>query len=236
METKRKLIAIKELPLEDFDLVCPECWNSIHVAVSGTVEFSKPVVAPLPERQLFYGCCPNCHRDQDDEYPDGHDVEMFSCDPKLTPYILALNRAGYRTQFCCEGHVEICNYTYANSLPYILFNDTVKNMRKIYVTAKHVLKDPQFTGYIGVEIDTAPLMNYDETPTLNHPLKASDIRSGMRIDMRAYSEQVYEDMRESKKKSGGPEYDKKTEAMLVRHRLCQNFQRFLNRFMAELGL
>ena len=61
--------------------------------------------------------CPDCGR---------YNLEMIQIDPSIVNIISILNRKGYYTAFCCEGHPDEWDdeeKAYIQVNPYILFND-----------------------------------------------------------------------------------------------------------------
>ena len=228
MERKIEM-AKHRFPMNSFTLICPRCWYTSHVSVSGTISFDDPVVSPLPERQLAYGCCPKCY-DSTSIDPLDRDNEMFACDDMLVPYIVTLNKAGYTTEFCCEGHVEVAEDHFANTHPYILFYTSVKNTRKLCSAVKKIIKDLQFDGYIEATLDT---MHCCSGEFGTYPLlKNSEIRAGMRLYIGATPKLMYNEINGYK----GPKFSEEEEANLIKGRLQDIFTRFLNKLLNALQI
>lgn len=94
----------------------------------------------------FNVCCSNC-----DEY-------MFECDGMLVNRIISLNKLGFRTENCCEGHVREIMYPFNRendgifiSIPYIQFMD--HPCREDVDFIEGLINNPKYSGVIHLEYD-----------------------------------------------------------------------------------
>lgn len=93
---------------------CTTCFKPIIMKAS-----LKSYIEPIEKydesnlwvNHSFNFKCPKCHSDN---YWEGY------LDPNITPMIAELNRKGYITKFCCEGHLTNDNEDEI-SCPYIMF-------------------------------------------------------------------------------------------------------------------
>jgi len=228
----REPLDIRTINLEGFTLICPRCWHTVHVDVTGYMHFDGPVIAPLPERMMVHACCPICYNSPDVDQEDKDD-DMFTCDDKLVPYIVSLNKAGYRTQFCCQGHIEVSDVAYGISRPYVIFQDSVKHMKQIYSITKKYINDwlHDSTGLI-VEIDgTSITRNIVNLSIGKLPDKMSSIKRGTRLYIGAGSEELYEDYQRR-----FPSLTEHTISKMVCDRMQRIFFGYLDHLITELGI
>ena len=82
-------------------LMCPDCYNMITIYSRNNIVFDKNDKFEGLESELkYYGTCSVC----------GNDGEMIELDANIAPTIQLLNKKGYTTKFCCEGHLEFNPY------------------------------------------------------------------------------------------------------------------------------
>ena len=84
------------------------------------------------------------------------ECEFVDIDELAIPWIIELNKKGYKTQFCCSGHIyEIGVFTYCRSIPisgndvirlFQIVNDntTYKQHFKIYIVSNKIIEDATF--------------------------------------------------------------------------------------------
>lgn len=127
-------------------LMCPHCYCYVIVradnrqriyhidgsrhpdAKPGQIELGTGKPVPdfkiLPSRS-YHWVCPECGVDLD---------QVDHIDPNIVPIISLLNKKGYETEFCCEGHEDVMTSDYSHvseedlneidySFPYIKFID-----------------------------------------------------------------------------------------------------------------
>ena len=91
---------------------CKSCFNPMIYRASITINLQhidKEETASIFLQPHYELECPKCH----------HINQYDEClDPNITPMIAELNRKGYATVFCCEGHKVNQD---SHSLPYIRF-------------------------------------------------------------------------------------------------------------------
>lgn len=84
------------------------------------------------------------------------ECEFVDIDELAIPWIIELNKKGYKTQFCCSGHIyEVGVFTYCRSIPisgndvirlFQIVNDntTYKQHFKIYIFSNKIIDDVTF--------------------------------------------------------------------------------------------
>ena len=86
-------------------------------------------------------------------YNDREDVRIFEpvfeCDELIAPVISILNRKGYKTQFCCSGHVNSRS----------LYKDDLQRCYIMFNYKKDLLLESGFTMPDGFEFDEDPYIN-----------------------------------------------------------------------------
>ena len=96
-------------------LMCPNCFNVTkhQITISGRTVISADHnndIAPWLDRVYVAYECPACK---------SHNVNLIELDPNIADAISILNKKGYRTLYCCEGHgnESIDAYIYFESKP-----------------------------------------------------------------------------------------------------------------------
>lgn len=107
-------------------LMCPYCFYSVKVRVSNRLESiikhdaegdDAPVVDVFIPVSYRVFECPSCKR----EY-----VHMIDIDVNIVDIISILNKKGYRTKYCCEGHgIDDKPYIYFTSNAILKHLDTL---------------------------------------------------------------------------------------------------------------
>lgn len=68
--------------------------------------------------------------DKLEDFISNHLDNHIVVDEKISDLIIKLNKSGYKTVFCCQGHVGVCdNETYVDSEPYVMFK--TDNVNKV---------------------------------------------------------------------------------------------------------
>lgn len=88
--------------------MCPYCYDIIYINGSYNLNFKFHRDNIYPKLTITYRCkvCNNI-------------VEGIELDPNIAETISILNKKGYYTKYCCEGHYENKK---PNSTPYIYFD------------------------------------------------------------------------------------------------------------------
>lgn len=104
-----------EIIVNKLKLMCPRCYSlyetevCIYKSISINSE-SKYIIVGNHSEYTYNGMCINCKSP----------VQYIPVDYNIGDIISILNKKGYRTKFCCEGHrLDDCGY--------ILFEDTKYN-------------------------------------------------------------------------------------------------------------
>ena len=98
-------------------LMCPECYMIYRTIINQSVETKCDIMTKRKDiidvdilpRVDFLALCKFCKTD----------VKLIEIDYNLAYSISILNRKGYRTKFCCEGHES----EYVDENGYVLFED-----------------------------------------------------------------------------------------------------------------
>lgn len=96
-------------------LMCPECFHMIEADINYTKSiYLDDKVPDLFASNSYYGECPECHTSN----------EFIQIDINMAQIINILNRKGYYTAYCCEGHLEPaddCSGNIEFTCPYVYF-------------------------------------------------------------------------------------------------------------------
>ena len=112
MHHEWKRIFIKNNNVEEYAFsgtgafMCPICFNIIYCEISYTCTLSSLIMQIKNENQRDRWCEIYPHVAYEIECPDcGIPFNAYDIiDPNIAPIISLLNKKGYTTQFCCEGH------------------------------------------------------------------------------------------------------------------------------------
>lgn len=118
--------------------LCPKCFKEINISTSLTFDESKLKDCPFNFNDIYilYCNCKECNE------------LLFRCDYWIKDHIIKLNKLGFTTTLCCEGHIEFnktrvefnyydSNENYFISAAYICFN-------KIYPSLENKIKDSKY--------------------------------------------------------------------------------------------
>ena len=96
--------------------MCPICYNIIYINGRYDYKITVPFIDEFNFDTVFNFECPCCK----------HMVKGIELDPNIAKDIRRLNIKGYKTKFCCEGHVsnKEDKYNRGND-PYIFFEDGI---------------------------------------------------------------------------------------------------------------
>lgn len=108
----------------DIAFMCPICYHIYRARVrakqyvflrqTSVSENYADVVVSSPELHFRIDKCPEC---------EGRDLDLIVLDPNIADIISALNKKGYFTEYCCEGHGTCDPYIYFKNLDlYDLFS------------------------------------------------------------------------------------------------------------------
>lgn len=112
--------------------MCPHCYNIIYMNGKTYSDISSSDIDDFYlDINLIFTCsfCEN----------RTNGIEL---DPNIAEDISILNKKGYTTKYCCEGHISDHQYI---AIPYIYFNDTHDSIVKNLPGTWHVDSD----GYDG---------------------------------------------------------------------------------------
>lgn len=131
--------------------MCPLCYKIVYINGKYDYNINTNIEEFNFYTEFIYNC-PCCD----------HTVKGIELDPNIAESISELNRKGYITEFCCEGHISKKNYqdppyisfsTYYNSIKNLLpkswYIDEDYNMANMFVirgdikhySKKQILKD-----------------------------------------------------------------------------------------------
>ena len=79
-------------------LICGECWNIVRIKNIPQIEFDI--------ESTYNGFMVNHVKPDFEIYCENCDNFMFQCDEEFVSRIIALNKLGVTTRFCCEGHMS----------------------------------------------------------------------------------------------------------------------------------
>ena len=136
--------------------MCPYCYNTNYCMISYNINFTK-VIIPLSKD--------NFKSDETTRYSSiipqiSYGIECEECsgifsaydiiDPNIAPIISILNKKGYKTKFCCEGHNTDTYANIENPENKIEYNESeayIVFINDDYITSKiksSVIPDPWF--------------------------------------------------------------------------------------------
>ena len=99
------------------------CMNCYHVE-------ERNIIMKIPDDVLIIKYIPTIVYNNLGFCPKCNNGKLMQIDNAILQYIIRLNRLGYKTEYCCEGH-------YFESFPYILFKDELsKNEIEIINNSK----------------------------------------------------------------------------------------------------
>lgn len=113
--------------------MCPKCYNILYA--NGKYDFNIKTNIDFYVDMVFGYNCPNCE----------NNIQAIELDPNIADDISILNKKGYKTKYCCEGHISDHQYI---SAPYIYFNNTHDDIAKNLPKTWYVDND----GYNGFVI------------------------------------------------------------------------------------
>lgn len=151
----------------DGAFMCPVCKSISYLKMKSNIDLQN---VDHPECEILFGVtyqitCYSCHSEFTADDP---------MDPNIAPIISLLNKKGYQTKFCCEGHSV--NDNKPGSLFYIFFKDTgyydhIENSlpdkfyidHNSYKQGKLIIRakvDPDDKGYPGINKMMKTLMKW----------------------------------------------------------------------------
>lgn len=115
---------------------CKHCYHPIVVKMNLEADYECDEDLDFEVRNKYYFKCPECGK---------NNVFEYEIDPNITPTIALLNKKGYKTKFCCEGH-----YTEEGpSSAYIYFDESIKpNVLTKYPLPYPWYRDMQIQKYL----------------------------------------------------------------------------------------
>ena len=97
--------------------MCPHCYNIIYMNGKTYSSISSSNIDDFYLNINLTFMCPFCE----------NRVVGIELDPNIAEDISILNKKGYTTKYCCEGHISDHQYI---SAPYIYFNNTHDDITK----------------------------------------------------------------------------------------------------------
>lgn len=95
--------------------MCPICYNIIYINGKYDYKVTVPFIDEFNFDTIFNFKCPCCE----------NIVKGIELDPNIAKDISRLNKKGYITKFCCEGHISK-KEDRGSSDPYIFFENGIK--------------------------------------------------------------------------------------------------------------
>lgn len=121
-------------------LMCPTCYNIKYVDINMNILINK--------KDIF--CCVNYISSCDNCNFEGAFIEL---DPNIAECISILNKKGYRTMFCCEGHDDSQAYIYFNTLYENAIMKFVNNIDKLYNSSWYIDKKDWANGKLILRVN-----------------------------------------------------------------------------------
>ena len=117
--------------------MCPHCYNIIYIngKTYSSISTSSSIIDNFYLDINLIFMCSFCE----------NRVNGIELDPNIADDISILNKKGYKTKYCCEGHISDHQYI---SAPYIYFNNTHDDIAKNLPKTWYVDND----GYDGFVI------------------------------------------------------------------------------------
>lgn len=114
-------------------LMCPICYDIKYVDININILVNKKDICCMLK---YCSVCDNCKSN----------CEFIELDPNIAEAISILNKKGYRTIFCCEGHDDNEAYIYFNSLYENAIMKIIKNIDKLYGSSWFIDKEDYENG------------------------------------------------------------------------------------------
>lgn len=163
--------------------ICPKCFRSITTKIKRSIDFyidrdqnTEDIDMIMSSNPVILSC-------------EKCEAVMFECDPKFVDRIIKLNSYGFKTLYCCEGHIDtlgIINVStmrpeYDIATPYITFDYSVLSDKKIeslsIIMHKYTSEDKIFVAEndinaisvypTGLNEDTCNLTLYEKEQAIN---------------------------------------------------------------------
>lgn len=130
---KERYESYDSLPLvkvpKQFAWMCPQCYRVFKANVMGAsssgglIHYSDDIIVePVTHSIDVNAWCPYCYASgvngdpcEEGEFPLSRRKLLANIDYRIVDIIAELNRKGYRTEYCCEGHVELPKIAYMNN-------------------------------------------------------------------------------------------------------------------------
>lgn len=102
-------------------LMCPHCYEICMIDMDRKLKYNVKDDCKITTFTKFFGKCKHCHKFAD----------YIEIDGNIAKTIKILNRKGYFTKFCCEGHDKVKRKNDKVSLAYIYFDNGLKYLEFI---------------------------------------------------------------------------------------------------------